>query len=650
VTTAEAFAGAATQPRGYRPIGDYALIGDCHGAALVAGDGSIDWATLHRFDADPVFCRLLDAGCGGFWSLHPRGAWTSNRAYLTSTNILRTVFSTASGEVAVTDFMPVGRQLGAGVNDYVRLNAPAWIVRRIECLRGVVEMETAYRPSRDFARKRVTLAVEPGVIDAGAEMPRLFGDLDYKLEDDVATAEWPMTAGDCRDLVLAGNTIAGQAPADRVAEFFAATCAFWTEWIGYCRYRGPFEAAVRRSALTLKLLTYAPTGAIVAAPTTSLPEDIGGERNWDYRYCWVRDSSFALYALAVLGYSGEAGCFHEFLLRSISRSLPEVRPLYGIDGALQLTETTLDHLEGYAGSAPVRQGNGAYLQRQIDGYGQILDLALMYQALGGKLDRQYRRLLAAVANFIAAHWSEPDQGIWEMRGPPRHHVHGKLMCWVGLDRAARLLGDRWKDVAREIAHDIRTRGVSPDDGALQQAYDGGTDAAVLLAPMLGFASPPGTLDATIARVRRTLGRGEFIGRYVGEDGLEGEEGAFLVCSSWLIDAELAAGRIDTARSMIEKLVGCANDVGLYAEEVVPDDGRMLGNFPQALTHLGLIGNVINLQLAQRHGADCLTGSYADRAHAAVSATFGWRGVLSAMLASRRFARFSSSQRSKLAWP
>jgi GH15 family glucan-1,4-alpha-glucosidase len=314
----------------------------------------------------------------------------------------------------------------------------------------------------------------------------------------------------------------------------------------------------------------------------------------------------------------------------------------GSYGALDLAESTLDHLEGYAGSSPVRRGNGAYLQRQIDGSGQILDFALMYRALGRKLDRQYRRLLEAVANFIAAHWSEPDQGIWEMRGPPRHHVHSKLMCWVGLDRAARLLGDHWQSGANEIADDIRAHGVSSDDGALQQAYDGGTDAAVLLAPMLGFASPPGALDATIARVRRTLGRGEFIGRYVGEDGLEGEEGAFLVCGSWLIDAELAAGRIDSAHGMLEKLVGCANDDGLYSEEVVPDDGQMLGNFPQALTHLGLIGNVINLQLAQRHGADRLTGSYTDRAHAAVSATFGWRRVLSAMLASRRFPRVFSS--------
>ena len=642
--------GAGAQARSYRPIGDYAIIGDCHGAALIASDGSIDWATLHRFDADPVFCRMLDAGRGGFWSLRPRGAWTSSRAYLPGTNILRTVFSAASGEVAVTDFMPVGRQLDAGVNDYVRLNAPAWIVRRIECLRGTVDMETAYRPSRSFARERVCLAVEPGIVDAGTEMPRLFGDLEYLLEDDTATARWSMTAGDCRDLVLAGSTITGQAPAERVAEFFAVTCAFWTEWISYCRYRGPFEAAVRRSALTLKVLTYAPSGAIVAAPTTSLPETLGGKRNWDYRYCWVRDSSFALYALAVLGYSGEAACFHEFMQRAISRSLPEVRPLYGIDGALDLAETQLDHLEGYAGSSPVRHGNDAYLQRQIDGYGQILDLALMYRALGGKLDRQYRRLLDAVASFIAAHWSEPDQGIWEMRGPPRHHVHGKLMCWVGMDRAARLLGNQWQPVANEIADDIRSRGISAEDGAMLQAYDGGTDAAVLLAPMVGFGMPPGALEATIARVRRTLARGEFFDRYDGEDGLEGEEGAFLVCSSWLIDAELAVGRIDTARHMIEQLVGCGNDVGLYAEEVVPEDGRMLGNFPQALTHLGLIGNVINLQLAQRHGAARLTGSYADRAQAAVSATFGWRGVVSAMFASRRFARIFSSRRSKLAWP
>lgn len=638
------------QERRYLPIGDYALIGDCHGAALVGRDGSIDWATLNRFDEDPVCCRLLDAGRGGFWSLRPRAAHTVTRAYLPGTNMLRTEFVTATGRVAVTDFMPVGRQLEAGVNDYVRLNAPAWIVRRVEGLAGHVDMEMAYRPSCEFARKPVVLVAGEGVVHAGVEMPVLYAGVAIAIEGDCAKAVLALNAGDCHDLVLAGNTVAGSTPAARINEFFAATRAFWEEWIAYCRYRGPFKDAVRRSALTLKLLTYAPSGAIVAAPTTSLPEAIAGERNWDYRYCWVRDSSFALYALSVLGYSGEAQCFHEYLLRAIARSLPEVRPLYGIGGELKVAETILGHLAGYQDSAPVRTGNGAYLQRQIDAYGQILDLSLLYRRLGGRLSPQYQRLLTAVAQFIALHWREPDQGIWEMRGPPRHHVHGKLMSWVGLDRAGQLLDGNWAELARQVEDDIRTHGIDGRNGALQQAYDGGTDAAVLLAPMLGFNMAPAALAATVERVRRDLGRGDFVARYVGEDGLEGGEGAFLVCTSWLIDAELAAGRIDVARQMIGRLVGCANDVGLYAEEVDPADSTMLGNFPQALTHLGLIGNVVNLKLADQGGAAAVRGSYADRACAAVTATFGWRGLLAAMWQSRRPARLWSSKRSKLAWP
>ena len=642
---------SAGEPR-YRAIEDYALIGDCHGSALVASNGNIDWATLHRVDAEPVFCRVLDADKGGFWSLRPDSEFSSTRAYLPGTNMLRTVFDTSTGSVAVTDFMPVGRALNAGTHDYVSLCAPAWIVRRIDGLRGEITMRTVYRPSRDFARKPVELATDAASVGAGIDMPQLFGELDFSLDGDRACAVFRVAAGERLDLVLAGNTVTGQAPAERVNAFFSATRAFWEEWIAYCRYTGPFEDAVRRSALTLKLMTYAPTGAIVAAPTTSLPEHIGGERNWDYRFCWVRDSSFALYALAVLGYSGEAKAFHGFLTRSIAGSLPEVRPMYGIDGAMKLDEQLLHHLEGYRASAPVRVGNGAYLQRQIDVYGQMLDLALLYRTLGGTLDEQYLRLLGAVAEFIAAHWRDPDQGIWEMRGPPRHHVHGKLMSWAGMDRAAQLLddADRWRREAQQIADDIEAHGVDRTTGALTQAYDGGTDAAVLLAPMLGFALRPAALDATLARVQQTLVNGDFVTRYDGEDGLGGVEGAFLVCTSWLIDAELAAGRIEQARARIERLVACANDVGLYSEEVDPASGAMLGNHPQALTHLGLIGNVVNLQLAQQHGCACLAGSYADRARHAVTATFGWRGVAAAMWHSSGVGRLTSSERSKLAWP
>jgi GH15 family glucan-1,4-alpha-glucosidase len=667
----------------YRPIEDYALIGDCHGSALVAKDGCIDWATLHAFDADPVFCRVLDADRGGFWSLCPDEPHTATREYLYGTNMLRTVFITeAGGKVSVTDFMPVGRRLDAGLNDYVHLNAPGWIVRRVEGLAGTVRMQTRYRPSKQFASESVQLTAgengAPGIW-AGLEMPGFFcADLPCEFpEADVASAVFDMLPGLRHDLILAGSTVAAEHPGERADTFYDATKAFWEEWISYCRYRGDHLSEVHRGALTLKMLTFAPTGAIVAAPTTSLPESIGGERNWDYRYCWVRDSCFALYALAVLGYGGEARCFHEFLARAIDRSLPEVQPMYGIDGNLRLPEAELGHLEGYRASAPVRTGNGAYLQRQIDAYGQMLDLSLLFRTLGGKLDPQYKRLLGAVAQFIKLHWREPDQGIWEVRGPARDYVHSKLMSWVGLDRAARLLGGDWAQEALRAADNIRAHAVVPQTpraaasalmpndvqpsdaeavrqrdlpGALRQAYDGGADAAVLLAPMLAFDFADATLKATIQTVKDRLGHNGFVCRYAGADGLSGSEGSFLVCSSWLIDAQLAAGQLDDARAGLKHLLAWGNDVGLFSEEVEASSGAMLGNFPQALTHLGVIGNIVNLQLAEKHGAKALHGSYADRARLAVDATFGWRGVLAAMWQLRRFGRFRSSKNSKLAWP
>jgi len=643
-----------TTPRqpAYRPIKDYALIGDCHGAALVATDGSIDWAALHRFDADPVCCRVLDANRGGYWSIRPTGEYTATRAYLPGTNMLRTEFACAGGRVAITDFMPVGRRLRARTHDYVRLNAPGWIVRRVEALQGDVELDIEYRPSKSFAREAVELTADARAVHAGVEMPSLHAgaDLTFHLAGDTATATVRLAVGQRLDLVLADSTVEGQSPCGRVDEFFDVTRSFWQEWIAYCRYRGPYRDAVERSALALKLMTFAPSGAMVAAATTSLPEEIGGERNWDYRFCWVRDATFSLYALSVLGYSGEARCFHDFLLSACKRSLPLVRPMYAIDGALRLEEFTLDHLEGYRQSAPVRIGNGAYLQRQIDVYGQMLDLAELYQALGGQLDAQYRRLLDAVARFIAAHWHEPDQGLWEMRGPPRHHLHGKLMSWTGMDRAGRLLDAKWSEVAKRIEAEIRAHAAAPENGCLRQAYDGGTDVAVLLAPMLGFALQPQELDRTIANVREALEIGGFLARYKGEDGVCGGEGEFLVCSSWLADAQLAAGQIDEACAVIGKLVDCANDVGLYAEEIDSRNGEFLGNFPQALTHLGLIANAVNLQLVERGGVAAVSGSYADRARRAVGASFGWRGVVAAMIQSSRIARLFSSKQSQLAWP
>jgi alpha,alpha-trehalase len=642
----------APELRGYRPIRDYAAVGDCHGAALIARDGSIDWCCLRRHDADPVFCRLLDAAKGGYWSIRPAGRYEVSRAYLSETNILRTVFTTVTGRVVLTDFMPVGRQIGAGAHDYVSLNAPNWLVRRVEGSDGEVELEFAFRPSFDFARNRAVLTFGDGRL-SGSGLPDLFADLPFLIDGDHARATVTVRTGERCDFVLAANTVEGEDPRDRVDEFLAVTEAFWREWIAYCRYAGPHRDAVRRSALALKLLTYAPTGALVAALTTSLPEEVGGERNWDYRYSWLRDSSFTLYALAVLGYAGEARCYHDYLAACFRRTLPMVQIMYGIERECDLTESVLNHLEGYESSRPVRAGNGAFNQRQIDVYGQVLDLALLYERLGGRLSEQYRRLLRTLAAFVAAHWRESDQGIWEMRGAPHHHVHGTLMSWVALDRASQVLreGTNWRAVADEVLSEVAAKGVDPEGGHLTQVFGSSqTDAALLLAPMLGLPMEHATLERTVAAVEQELRRGDFLLRYRSDDGLRGQEGEFLICSFWLVDALLATGRADEARALFDRLCGHANDIGLYAEEIDAESGAFLGNFPQAFTHLALIGSAVHLQLNDRYGAAGIAGSYADRAARSVGATFGWRGIWAAVKQCGRVGRIRASKRSYLVWP
>jgi len=636
------------EPR-YRRIADYAIIGDCHAAALVSMDGSIDWATLHRFDEDPVCCRLLDADKGGYWSIRPVDAFTTTRAYLDKTNVLRTEFETASGRVAITDLMPVGRALDAGTHDYVQLAAPGWIMRRIEGLEGEVRLKLAYRPAVDFGATDAVLEAYDGSLRVAGVRPRLFSDLDYSLDGSHAEAHVDVGPGDQHDHVLAATWVDGVSPLTRVSGFLDVTVAFWTEWSGYCRYDGPYRATMERSALVLKLLSYAPSGAIIAAPTTSLPEDIGGVRNWDYRYCWVRDGAFALYALAILGYSGEVERFHEFIAKAATASLPNVQPMYGIDGTLELDERELSHLTGYRDSAPVRVGNDAWRQRQIDNFGHLLELAKVYTAVGGELDASYRRLLEAAAAFVETHWELPDESLWEMRGAPLQHVHAKLMCWVAMDRAADVLEDeRWREVAVRIRRSIDANALTRR--GLEQTYEGGVDAATLLAPLLGYPAEQEVFEATIDTVKSELGSGDFLSRYVSTDGVDGDEGAFLLCSCWLADAELAVGRIDEARARIERFIERANDVGLYAEEIDPASGEFLGNFPQAFTHLGLIGNLVNLALVERHGVEGLAGGYAARADRAVTASFGWRGLLAATMQSKRMARLVSSDASKLAWP
>jgi GH15 family glucan-1,4-alpha-glucosidase len=610
----------ALQERDYHPIRDYALIGDCHGAALVARDGSIDWCCLGRFDAVPALWRLLDARQGSFFEIRPPQEIAREREYLPDTNILRTVFTTPEGRVSVTDFMPVGRAPETRPEDYVTLNAPGWLVRIVEGLEGRSAVRVRYQ--------RATAAFDgPAALDgrqSGATDDPVLYRLGGPAEGDPELDEVvEIGAGERQVFVLAPASAAASAPARYADRLLAITRAFWEGWCGRCPYAGPYGEAVRRSALVLKALSFAPSGAIVAAPTTSLPEEPGGVRNWDYRFAWLRDSSFVLHALAALGFSGEARRFCEFLRLCCVQTLPGLQILYGITGETELAERTLDHLDGYAGSRPVRVGNGAYRQRQVDIYGEIADWALAYHALGEPVDATLEAMVRGVADHVALHWQEPDQGIWEMRGEPRHHVHGKAMAWVALDRALRLLGrnPQWEKARTAVLEAIVSQGTDAKGGHFVQAFDyQDLDAALLLLPFLDLPVDRGALARTVKAVEARLRAGDYVHRYLTPDGLPGGEGAFLICSFWLVDALLAVGRAKEARELFERLLTKANDVGLYAEEVNPKNGDFLGNHPQAYTHLALITSAVHLELYERGGAAALAGTHADRATRAAALT------------------------------
>jgi len=631
------------------PIGDYALIGDCHGSALVSRSGSVDWCCLRRFDSDPVFFRLLDADGGGSWDVHAEGSVEVSRAYLPGTAVLRTIFRTASGVATVTDFMPVGRSQDAAVHDYVSLNAPCWLVRRFEGVEGQVDLTTRFRPrGMGFATAPLALARgEDGALRGGGLSLWCGGAAE--INEDGATIRLCLRPGMVETAVLT-QTEPLTDPRRYGDALLDTTLAFWHEWIEYSRYRGPHQDAVMRSALTLKLLTYAPTGALVAAPTTSLPEEIGGERNWDYRYCWLRDASLTLYALGVLGYSGEARCFADFLVHRCFREGSTVHIMYSIDGEPYLPERTLDHLDGYRGSRPVRVGNGAYDQMQLDVHGEVLDWALLRVALGWRLHKDEVNYLRASAGHVSRVWRRPDQGLWEARSGARDFVHGKAMAWAALDRAIRLFGTEpaWEAARSEILAAIRQKGTAGDPPYLTQAF-GGTevDAALLQVPMLGMPLDEALLAETVRRVERELGDGDLVHRYKGEDGLGGGEGAFLITSFWLVDALLAVGRGEEASALFERLLARANDLGLYAEEVDPRTGGFLGNFPQAFTHLALISSATLLHLHGMGGAAAMRGTHADRARRLVGATEGVRALLYALWRNRGI-RLRSSKRSVLA--
>ncbi len=588
-------------------IADYALLSDCHGAALVHRGGSVDWMCLPRFDSPAVFARLLDDGAG-HWAISPVGEASVRRRYLDGSMVLETTFETSSGELVVRDALAVGPNHEPHGHDLGK-HAPHILLRQLRCTRGEVEVAFDFRPRPEYGLIASLLRRADGGIfgHGGASVWALCCNIDVDIGESAARARFSMRAGQRRGFALryAASTepmpsLCGQADIDEQLE---VTIDAWRTWSTmHQAYEGPWRDLVHHSGRVLQALTFYPTGAIVAAPTTSLPEQVGGGRNWDYRFTWVRDASFTLDALWVAACPDEAHKFIDFLARAALTKLEgghDMQIMYGVAGEHDLTERSLSHLSGWRGSAPVRVGNDAWQQRQIDVYGALLAAVERLRDELEGIDPLTRKFLRTAADMAAQRWEQPDQGIWEVRGRPRHYVYSKVMCWVALDRAIAMADwldaddsvTHWLSVRSDIEQAILERGWSETAQSFTQSFgDDALDAANLVIAMVGFLPPddPRVL-ATVDAIERELSdeRG-LIYRYRNEDGLAGGEGTFLLCTFWLARARAMAGQVDRAREIFERAAGLANDLGLLSEEADPDTGELLGNFPQAFSHIGLI--------------------------------------------------------------
>ncbi len=582
-------------------IEDYALLGDLQTAALVGRHGSVDWLPFPRFDSSSCFGAILGGREHGRWLLAPDGANRSTSwRYRDDTLILETEWRTPTGRVRVIDFMPP------------RETKPD-IVRIVEGLDGSVEMRTELVIRFDYGSvvpwvRRLDDATILAV--AGPDGLMLRTPVDLEPEGMTHTAEFTVRAGDRVPFVLTWFPSHESLPDPVDAEAaLADTEAFWRDWLRGCAYEGAYAEAVHSSLVVLKALTYLPTGGIVAAPTTSLPEQIGGVRNWDYRYCWLRDATFSLYAFMNAGYIDEARAWREWLLRAVAGDPAKAQILYGVGGQRRIAEFELNWLPGYAGSRPVRIGNAAHEQFQLDVYGEVMDALHQARVHGLDPDDHAWSLQRNMMEFLEGAWDQPDEGIWEVRGPRRHFTHSKVLAWVAFDRAVQAVErwdlrgplDRWRQLRAEVHGEVCREAYDVALGSFTQAY-GSTelDASTLLIPLVGFlpADDP-RVAGTIAAVQRDLTRDGFVERYqVREqnvvDGLPGGEGVFLPCSFWLVDALLMQGREDEARALFEKLLAIRNDLGLLSEEYDPVAKRLLGNFPQAFTHVGLVNSAYNL--------------------------------------------------------
>ncbi|MFC8918916.1 glycoside hydrolase family 15 protein [Streptomyces sp. NPDC047821] len=590
-------------------IEDYALIGDLQTAALVGRDGSIDWLCLPRFDSAACFASLLGDENNGHWRLAPKDAHTcTRRRYVGDSLVLESLWETRTGTVKVLDFMPQ------------RDEAPD-VVRIVEGVSGTVEMAAVLRLRFDFG------SVVPWVRRTDGHRVAIAGPDSIWLRSEPEVKTWGQQFSTCSSFTVgAGEKVAfvltwhpSHRPRPPLIDPFEAlehTLEDWESWAAQCTYEGPYREAVMRSLITLKALTYAPTGGIVAAPTTSLPEDIGGVRNWDYRYCWLRDATLTLGALLSAGYLDEAAAWRDWLLRAVAGDPADLQIMYGLAGERRLPETELPWLRGYAGSAPVRTGNAAVRQLQLDVYGEVIDSLYLAREAGLAPQSHAWNLQLSLLGFLESTWRQPDEGLWEVRGPRRHFTHSKVMAWVAADRAVRTLekdpslrGDvaRWRAMRDEVHREVCEKAYDPERNTFTQSYGSRElDAATLLIPRVGFLPPDdprvvGTVDA----VRAELSHDGFIRRYSTEgvpvDGLPGDEGTFLVCSFWMADALRMTGRTKEARELFERLLSLRNDVGLLAEEYDATAGRQLGNYPQAFSHIGLVGTALALAREEAAG-------------------------------------------------
>ncbi|HVE43177.1 MAG TPA: glycoside hydrolase family 15 protein [Planctomycetota bacterium] len=605
-------------PTPYAPIGDYGLIGNMITAALVGMDGSIDWLCLPRFDSPSVFGALLDAKKGGRFRIAPvEEVQARKQFYWPDTNVLVTRFFVEGGVGQVTDYMPVG--IPKDCEGY------RWLVREVRVIRGSVRFRLDCRPAPNYGQDDVkALATSSGVsfVSANARFA-LESRLPLQVRDGAASAEFTLGEEERSTVVFRDEAESGCPPApdfDRDG-LFHSTVDYWHRWLSRCHYQGRWREVVQRSALTLKLLTYEPSGAIIAAPTCSLPEAVGGVRNWDYRFSWIRDAAFTLYAFMRIGFTEEAARYMDWIDRRCHEAegrfpLPV---MFTIDGRPVPEEVTIEGLEGYRGSRPVRVGNLAARQFQLDIYGDLMDAVYLYNKYGAPISYDLWVHLRAMLDWLSEAWRRPDAGIWEVRGPLQHFVYSKLLCWVALDRGLRLADkrsfpadvQRWRAARDAIYEEIMTRGWNEELGTFVQAYDSrALDAATLMMPMVFFVSPtdPMMLSTLKAIDRRPSAGGlvssGLVNRYdtgVTDDGLPGGEGSFNLCTLWLIEAMTRAGREDAsfigkARLLFEQMLGYANHLGLYAEQTGPN-GEALGNFPQAFTHLALISAAFNLDRA-----------------------------------------------------